>query len=282
MSKKAIKKYKHNEYVQTNNGIWVRNPADNANPIDLNHFSSAADYHLFIQNEIKLKSFNLMNISDYSPKHKNCVIVSDGYDFQNKQHLLSKISQDHIIIGVNGALKKWNPKLSKMNFYCICNPYPDAISFLPSVRYFPTCILASRTNSDFIKKYKGTLMKYSPTYEESFSGMEKKHNFKIDDYRNPICAAFNIAIFMGAENILLFCCDGTFENERHGAEKLDSGLFTYPQHRINHEIIDELAYFVKINDEYIKISDYSQGWNYKNIIQISENDITSIFNPVDV
>ena len=45
-----------------------------------------------------------------------------------------------------------------------------------------------------------------------------------------------------SQKICLFCCDDSFETFRDGSEKLENGLYQYPQQRTAHGLIDGLFF----------------------------------------
>ena len=209
------------------------------------------------------------------------MIISDGYDFNKKQQLLEKLNNDIAIIAVNGALKKWKYADKKerykrrMNWYVVNNPYPECQKFLPQHDFYPNCIMATRTNSDFAKKYKGIIHLYHPTPTNIFKGLQNESGIYIDDYRNPICAAISIAYKMKAEKIMLFCCDDSFADKRPLAEQLENGLWSYPQQQISHRVIDAMAYWLKLNN--IVLADHSSCAKYEHVPYIAVEDFVKYF-----
>lgn len=268
-----IKKHKNgNEYLQTKEGYWIRNFTKSANPIDINSLTNPSDYFTLIENQLKNESNHSLMAIDIEMKYcPKIIIVSDGYQFKEKQSLLKTLPEDVLILGVNRSLAKWNLNNRPMNFYVVNNPFSQCLSFLPTEhRYYPSCITSIRTFPDFIKKYKGEKFKYYPAYEENFSFISKA-NYNFDDYRNPICAAIGLAFRFRAIKLLLFCCDDVFGEERPSAEQLPNGFWMYPQHRISHSLIEgNLHWFKNQPDKIIKIANFSNGPEYNNISTIKE------------
>lgn len=278
-----IKKHKNtNEYLLVNGNYWIRNFVKKSTPfIDINNFSSKKDYELFLRNEIA--NSKLKNIDTENLIIDNCIIVSDGFKFEEKQSILSKLSKNINIIGTNGALAKWKlvgnqcPQELKrsMQFYVINNPYAEAMHFIPKVhKYFPKCIASVRTNPDFLENYLGIKYKYIPSAEIGYSGLNKEYEYMIDDYRNPICSAINLTYRFHVNKLLLLCCDNLFEEDRPGSVKANN-LFTYPQHIISNDIIDGCLYWLKKNN--VKIGYHSFGKELKNASYIDEKDIVNFF-----
>lgn len=280
-NKVVIKKHKNqNEYILTPSGYWVRNFAKLVKPIDINSFLDQKDYDLMILNQTNNMALNLANIDSESIYAPNIIIVSDGYKFKERQHLLPDIQKktNALIVGVNGALAKWNNK-ARMDYYIVNNPYNECLSFL-SKTYYPRCIASVRTNYDFIYKYKsrkGVIYKYAPVSDGKFSMMIDSSIYSVDDYRNPICAAISFAFRWECQKLLLFCCDDVFEGERQGAEKLDNGLFMYPQHYISHDLIKYSLFWLATNNKEITIGNFSSGPDYVHIPYITEEELNSFF-----
>lgn len=276
-----IKKHKNkNEYAITANEVWVRNLCKQDVPyFDINNLIDIRDCQLFLSNEIDHKSKGINDI--IFPIQKKVIIISDGYNFNKKQSILEKFKDDIAIIAVNGSLKKWKYAEKKerfkrrMNWYLVNNPYPECQKFLPNHEFYPSCIMATRTSTDFSKKYKGIIHLYHPTPTNVFKGLQNDSKIYIDDYRNPICAAISVAYKMRAEKILLFCCDDSFEDSRPAAEQLENSLWCYPQHQMSHKIIDAMAYWLKINN--ISIADHSSCSKYKYLPYIAVEELIDYF-----
>jgi hypothetical protein len=278
-----IKTKHRNKYVKSSqDGIWVRDFTNTITPcIDINNLITESDFHTILENE-RTNSYKVAeNISNIKNSFSKCIIVSDGYRFTEKQELLSKLPKDVCILGVNEALAKWDLKHKKaMNYLVVNNPYKECLLQIPTKHsYFPKCIASTRTYPDFFKKYKGYTYQYFPGIQENYTGVERSGEYKIDDYRNPICATIHLAYHFGVRKLLLFCCDDSFENSRPGANKLDNNLWNYPQHEFAHNLIDANLYWLKNNqqDRNIEIVDHSSGLKYNNAMYIQEEDINVFF-----
>ena len=272
-----IKKLYKNEYILSSleNKIWVRNFTLEGSPyIDINHLFNA-DFKSILTNEIynNTSSIEKIDVNDFN--FSKCVIVSDGYKFNEKQDLLNKLPKNITILGVNNALKKWTVK-RQMNFFVINNPYNEALTQLPiNHTYFPRCVISTRTHHKFAKQYKGHIYRYTPVPQQDYSYSKNDVIYKIDDYRNPICATIGLSYRFKVQKLLLFCCDEAFENERPGAERLENGLWHYPQHKMAHDIVDANLYWLKKAG--VQIVNHSSGLNFNNASYISEEDIVSFF-----
>ena len=267
----------HNEYFQTKDGIWVRNFCLPNRPIeDINKMVSEKEVGLLINNEtdnFKKRYADIQIEIDIRNSIKKAVIVSDGFDFSNKSKLLNDLGEDVCIVAVNKALKKWEIKRS-IDYYVINNPYPESLACLPK-NNFPKCFASLRTNPLFLDAYKGMIFTYRPANEKYYSGISKATNVKIDDYRNPICAAIGILYKFGVQQLLLLCTDDAFASERSGAEKLESNLWTYPQHLISNRIIDADLYWLSKKE--IKTGYCSNGPKLKHAAYINEEDVKGFF-----
>ena len=276
-----IKKHKNkNRYLLTDHNIWIRD-FTNPDPVpfeDINKIFQDRDFNKFMENETKNSKARMTWIDSEKFYFENIVIVSDGFSFEEKQNLLAKLPVDKVaILGTNSALKKWRVSDRSINFYVVNNPYEDCNHFLPLRRQImPKCIASTRTNANFIRRYSGTLYRYSPCKSKFYSGFkDKEAKYCVDDYRNPICAAISLAWIFGAFKILLFCCDNSFKDKKPGARQLDNGLWTYPQHDVVHEIIDGQFYWLKKAG--IKVGDFSSGADYNNAAYIEEERILDFF-----
>lgn len=267
----GIKKVKStkNEYVYSGD-VWVRNFTKlNSTPIQETSLIKQSDVDLILHNERSNHTLNLENIAERNFLFPIVIIVSDGYKFEEKIQFLKKTTIPICIIAVNKALKKWPIAQEKpINFYLINNPYKEAVYFLPT-KYFPACIASTRTNFNFLSNYPGVKYVYEPTPEKGF-GYQKHEKYFIDDYRNPISAALNIAFRFGSKKVMLIGCDNSFPEKREGAVELLNGLKTFPQHIRNQEIIDaQLFWLMSVG---VKISDYSSGLEYKHAAYIKDEE----------
>lgn len=277
-----IKKYPNgNQYLMTPSGMWVRNfTLQNVPLLDINNTIDSEDHFLLITNEFEngIKRYAWIDTEKfYFP---NVIIVSDGFNFKEKHSIINKIKDigSATIIGVNGSLKKWTCDRN-MSFYLTNNPYEECLGDLPRKRMLPRCIASCRTNFRFLNNYNGTIFRYHPVGEKSYSGTgSKEAMWSIDDYRNPVCAAVGLAYKFGVEKLLLMFCDESFKEERPGAIKLENGLWTYPQQVKAQEAIDANLHWLK-SEEYrdVKTGSFSDGLNYKSAAYINEEEILEFF-----
>lgn len=275
-----IKKHSNSsEYVLTDRGLWVRNFVKGGQFIDINKLTSHNDYNLLVENETNNMLFDLPNIDAEIVDLRDIAIVSDGYNFKKYEELLAKIPEHVAVIGTNRSLAKWSG-VRKMDYFLTNNPYQECLSLIPPHRYYPKCIVSSRTNSQFIKHYKrqNVVYKYTPVIEERFAPVTHQPLYQIDDYRNPICAAIGLAYRFGVENLMLFCCDDAFEGERPSAEQLKNGLWMYPQHWISHELIEaNLFWLTRQELTKVNIGSFSHGPEFRGIHQLTEEDVERFF-----
>lgn len=268
-----IKKKYNNEYLLSPAGIWVRNfTKKQSRYLDINKLTSGEDYRTILNNEVKNRYLDVPHIDTLGESHSLCVIISDGYKFQEAQQLISKLPREITILGVNGSLAKWNISHRRnMGFYIVNNPYPECMSYIPTKhRYFPRCIASTRTYPDFISEYLGYLTTYVPTPQVDYQTPTRYATYRIDDYRNPICAAISLAYRFGVQRLLLCCCDDSFEDERPAAVQLENNLWTYPQQIMSHHIIDSHLYW--LSSKNIKVGNYSSGPKYTNAEYINSEE----------
>ncbi len=261
-----------NEYIKTGD-IWVRNFTNGTRqPIDLNQLFTVSDLSQIMINEIANRNFNRTKITDENLYFPNIVIISDGYDFEKKQNILSRLPSNVVIFAVNNTLNKWKQD-KPINLYVTNNPYKDCMNDLPKRRYYPSCVASTRSYPAFLDHYKGKIYLYEPTPSLNF-GIDQKDIWYIDDYRNPICAAIGLAYKFGVQKLALFCCDESFVDERPGAIKLNNELWNYPQHKLSHDIIDANLYWLINQENYeVKVVDYSSGLEYINATYISTEEM---------
>lgn len=274
------KHHSGNEYIRAGN-VLVRNfTKDCISSIQLTHMFEKDDYALVLKNQELNK--NHPKISNEAIRFNNLVIVSDGYDFDNRHLFLGKLPKDVGVLVINRALLRWKLLLPttpvdqrrSVNAFVVNNPYKECMAYTPSQdnKYYPVCIASTRTNHEFLKKYLGDVYTYSPTPEERF-GFDTKEKYYIDDYRNPICAAIGLAHQFGSKKIMLLCCDNSFKDKREFSIELMNGLYTYPQHLRSEDIIDANIYWLTHQeDKQIEVANYSSGSKYRNAIYISAEE----------
>lgn len=275
-----IKKHPNgNEYIMTRAGVWVRNFARPAPPVDINAFTSVEDRARLIENQIVNDSSVKMQFDPEEEYHPNVCIVSDGHDFRKKRHLLAALPENVVIIGTNRSLVNWDVDSNReMDFFVVNNPYEQCMAYLPQHRYYPKCIASVRTYPDFLVRYRGPKMKYYPTYEENFRQRDVDAACHVDDYRNPICAALGIAHRMRAVRVLLFCCDDAFAEPRPAAEQLPNGLWMYPQHRTAHDTVEGyMHWYASQPHRRVRLGNHSSGPEYSRAGYIQEDRLNAFF-----
>jgi hypothetical protein len=273
-----IKKHQTgNVYRLTEHRVWVRDFNSHVAPLDISGLTSPTDYPIFLKNEMDNDRNDIPSFDTGMLRFDRAIIVSDGYDFKNKHKILAEIPTNVAIISVNRSLAKWDVA-RKIDFFLANNPYPECMSLLPSHRYYPRCLVSTRTYPEFVEKYKargGYLLNYAPAPEAGYAS-HIKALCQLDDYRNPICAGISLCHKLGVSRLALLCCDDSFDGERPGAEKLENGLYAYPQHFVAHKIIDSmLNWYGKIKG--VKLADHSSGPNYKDVPYIHADEIRGFF-----
>lgn len=273
-----IKKKHRNQYINTDDGVWVRNFCDDIPAVDINNLTKGEE-KIFLDNETaNLRQRNLQLGEINWP---NIVIVSDGLDLQSKQAALAELPyQDVKIIAVNGALRQWklignNPIKRALSMYVVNNPYPESLAYLPTTDYFPNCVASTRTNPAFLKKYQGQNFFYRPAVNLSYSAPMCDVEPVIDDYRNPICAAISLAWKFRVKKLLLFCCDDSFREDRPAAVKLENGFYSYEPQLMSQRIIDAHLYW--LSQTGVAVGSHSSGLNYKNAAYIPLSNLKEFF-----
>lgn len=271
------KKKHRNEYVRVEN-VWVRNPYTNNPAYDLNEMSRG-DEGMFLKNEVANRKRPHRNFGDFS--WDNVVIVSDGYNFKEKQKVLAELPyKDVKIICVNRALANWHmlgkSELQRaVSLYVANNPHVEATSYIPKHGYWPNLLASTRTRPELAERWRGEVFFYSPPPNAAYSSKFSDVDLVLDDYRNPISAAISLCAKLKSQKVLLFCCDSSFDINRPASVELPNGLWTYPQHLVAHNIIDAQLGWLKKND--VEVRSHSSGPNYKNAAYISKEDVTQFF-----
>jgi hypothetical protein len=277
-----IKKHStENEYIRAGD-LWVRNfTKPQVSPLDINNMFTKRDYESIVENETK--NSNYPKIADENIIFRDIVIVSDGYDFE-KRHLILKQLPRVAVLAVNGALRHWklisgdDPK--PINAYVVNNPYNECGRYLPSnMTYYPTCLASKKTNFEFLNRYPGDVYTFETPFNRSFGSSKKESGYKIDDYRNPICAAIGLAYRFGVRKLLFLCCDDSFEQGRDYAVQLENELWTYPQQLRSQEIIDANLYWLTHQEGIkVEVADYSSGAEYNNARYIiNDEEVVKFF-----
>lgn len=271
-----IRKIKTNQYLLADQNVWVRDFTHSEAPaIDINSLTDPSEYPILLDNEIKNGRKKYPDIGTETVVRSNIVIVSDGYKFSDNHKLLETLPSDVAIIGTNKSLAEWSIK-KPMTFYVVNNPYKEASAFLPKkTNYYPRCIASTRTNPKFLQDYRGITYNYMPCSDQKYAGLPRHYEFKIDDYRNPICAAIAISYRFRVQKLLLLGCDDSFDMERPGSIKLDNGLFCYPQQMLSSRIIDANVFWLK--QAGIEVVNFSHGPKLDNAEYIKSEGITKFF-----
>ena len=277
-----IKKQKSNQYVLSE-GIWVRNPFSNSDPLDINNLTKN-DIPILLENEIKNANKKCISSDEFARLDlENVIICSDGYMWDERQKVLASVSNKIAkVIGVNGSLAKWSmvgnlsDRKRLMSFYVVNNPYQECRRYLPQIhRYYPPLVASTRTNPDFLEGYMERPLFYTPTKDINYSGVRREGSLVLDDYRNPICAAISYCVKANAKRIVLFCCDESFKEGRPGSEKMKNGLYQYPTQIKSQKVIDSQLYWLKSKG--IIVADCSSGIEYQNASYIEPEEIESFF-----
>lgn len=273
MIKKDITK---NEYYYAD-GIWVRDFAKKSVKfMDLNKLIPEQDMNMFLRNELKNSEKTLQSVSTENIKHEKILIVSSGFKFDETQKVLESLPNDVVVIGVNECFVKWDCN-RRMNYYVVNNPYPECMRYFPKEpKFLPRVIASIRTYPDFIEKCKGITFTYSPSVDMYYSGLPNNDIYRIDDYRNPICASIVLSYRFGAKKLFLLSCEDLYDKERPGTVKVKNELWAYPQQLTAKNIIDGNLYW--LNKAKVSVSYNSEGVEYSNATYIETDSIASFFN----
>lgn len=282
MSDKPIVKLHRNKnrYLLSRTGLWVRDFTRAARPQDINRLVAEADYSMLWANELANTAEHIPNIGAENVFAPNVVIVSDGHDFDKKQDVLNSLPKNVVIIGTNRSVAKWRgPR--RMDWFVANNPYPECMASYPQRGYFPNCIVSSRTNPEFVRRYKASrsaMYKYAPMEDEHFSSRVSDDGVQVDDYRNPVCAAICLAYRWGVQRLVLFCCDDSFAGERPGADRLHNGLWTYPQHNVSHGLIEGMLFWLLIQKfNPVRVASHSAGPDWRGVPYIRDEEVARFF-----
>ena len=273
-----IKKHSNrNHYLHIGDNLWVRNPGIVGVPYaDINQLTAAADHSTLLRNELVNDRMKYPWVDSEKLQSEKAVIISDGFDFAEHHAKIADLPKDVDIFAVNGALIKWTSKKRSPSFYVINNPYTEAMHYLPKTN-FVKCIASARTNFEFLQKYNGTKYRYYPAGDNRFCGMDSKDClYRIDDYRNPVCAAINLLYRFGVKKLMLAFCDEVFTDERPGSIVGDNGKSYYPQHLTANNLIDGNLFWLKRNNG-CKVGQHTVGPKLKAATYIPLEDIAQFF-----
>lgn len=278
-----IKKHSNkNEYLLTEDGIWVRNFCKRyTKAVDINSLSNNKDHNLFLKNELHNLKQRYAVVEQEHYDFSNLAIVSDGYNFDNKQELLCQLEGKIVVMAVNGALIKWRLTNQDrevrrgVSCYVVNNPHAQCMAYLPQNNYYPPCIASSKTNPDFLEAYRNVKYLYRSTPNRLYSGPRLEGHLNVDDYRNPICAGIHLAHKFGVKKLLLFCCDDSFDDERPAAIKLENDLWTYSQQLVGQRIIDGMLYWLR--QAGVEVGYHSSGINFNNATYIPDSELSGFF-----
>jgi hypothetical protein len=271
------KHHNRNHYLHVGDNLWVRNPGVAGVPyIDINELIRVDDYPLILRNELVNNRMKYPWIDSEQFIFEDAVIVSDGHDFDEHHSKVARLPPSVAIFAVNGALAKWREKRRNPNFYIINNPYNEAMHYLPRST-FVKCIASVRTNYEFLHRYSGTKYRYYPVSDTKYCGTDPKDcSYRIDDYRNPVCAAINILHKFGVKRLLLAFCDEVFGEERPGSVIAESGKFYYPQHLKANALIDGNLFWLSRNNG-CTITQTTAGPKLKTATYITQEEIPKFF-----
>lgn len=288
MPEQVIRNTRHHEHILAED-IWVRDFTKKKLPYDINNLYPQSDRQIVLNNEVYNMRQGIGNIDQEKVGQPKIIIVSDGYDFEQDHLMLSELPSDVMIMAVNRALAKWElvgPKVDPekkraISYFVVNNPYPECDAQFPRrtqkrTAYFPKMIASSRTSHSFVERYRGPKFLYHPTRDRHYSGARrKKPIYTIDDYRNVVCAAIQLAFHFGVEQLMLFCCDNSFNKKKDAATLLSNELYAYPQQIKAEKVIDANLHWLVKSD--VMIANYSKGIELDNAESVSRDQVIRFF-----
>lgn len=264
-----------NEYCLSRSGHWIRDFTKSVvTPADINDITPLEDMKLILDNEFKnsLKKYQTME----ETFHEKAIIIGDGYGFEDSIKAIEELSSDVVVIGVNKAFSRWK-SARHLNYYVVNNPYQDCLYYYPQiVTTWPKCVASIRTYPHFLEVYRGLLCLYSPICGEIYSGPFKDNSFFIDDYRNAICAAIGLCYKFKVKKLMLMSTLEMYQDERAGTIPVKDGLWTYPQQKMAHDLIDANLYWMK--KAKIDVGYTNSGLDYEFATYITLADLKRFFN----
>ncbi len=257
---------------------WVRDFTKSVGK-DINKLYDRDSIKRSIENETIVRGMNLPSIDRENIFASDVVIASDGFDIESCRDIINSLGKNKTtIIGVNGIMSC--SLQVRPSYYLINVTESDAMSWFPTrFSVLPPLIASVRTYPEFISRYKArraSVYSYVPTGSEQFSSKLFSCSYTIDDYRNPICAALNLAFRWGASRVLLLAPHDLFQENRDATKKIDSGLYIYPQQIIAHDFIDGCLHWLK---EYngCEIFAVTSGPKFTNAETVSPAEAIRIF-----
>lgn len=257
---------------------WVRDFTKSAGK-DINKLYDRDSIRKSIENETVIRGMNLPLIDRENYFHSDVVIVSDGFDVESCKDLINFLGKNKtVIIGVNGVMSC--SLQIRPSFYLINEIDSDAMSYFPArMSILPPLIASVRSHPEFVSRYKArraAVYNYVPTGSDQFSSKLFSCSYTVDDYRNPICAALNLAFRWGANRILLLAPHDLFKENREGTKKINSGLYIYPQQMTAHNFVDGCLHWLK---EYNGCESFAvtSGPEFTNAKNVSSAEATRIF-----
>lgn len=233
------------KYVLSGDAGWVRDFTGNHGVI-LSDVYDTNSVRVAVANESANRTYNLPMIDRESIVSPHVVVVSDGTDLQAVLPLVNVFSkQKTLIVGVNNSLssQEFFP-----HYYISNHQGEESLSLIPKQRVLPNLIASCRANSSFVRKYRqrgGVAFIYVPTPSRQFSSNLFKSNFTIDDYRNPICAAINLAYRWNAIKLTLLAPHDFYAESKAGTQKIRNGVNIYPQQKTAHNYVDGCLYWLR-------------------------------------
>lgn len=276
-----IRKVQGHRYALSPGGIWVRDfvSTKQTGP-DISNITKVEERGVLLLNRI-LNRAAKPNVQDMNPKKRpKVLVVSDGLGFKDIGPVLEGLPKDVYVIGVNRALSKWGADWRPMNLFLANSPYQDAMRMLWKHRNkpWPPCLVSSRVFPGFLEAYEGPLFLYEPACEENFAWRVESGCLRLDDYRNPVCAAVCLAERCLVDRLAFLCCDDSFREERAGSVPAREGHWCYPAQIVAHGVIDSmLGWMESCGREGVRFADSSHGPEYTHANYIPKEALAAFF-----
>ena len=242
----------NNDYFLNKDNLWIRNFGKrNCVAEDINNLYEKSEIEILLQNEVNNQKSKYIDLFSENITNKKVLIISDGFGYSSQNYWIDNIPSDVKIICVHGSLRFWkNQRLP--DYYVFTNPFENSMIYYPEM-YFPFMIASTRSNHKFVSRYQNNVYVYNTTPDQYYeSSLSHNSSNYIDEYRNAVAAAINLAYFMNAEKICLAYPIDAYKEERSATIKMGSA-FVYPQQIMSSNIIDAMLFWYKFNKPSSKI-----------------------------
>jgi len=274
----TIKNHKNlNDYFYTTSNLWIRNFAKkNCLPKDINYLYQKKEIDMLLKNEIENKKAHYTDFFTENFKYRKAIIISDGFGWDKNKFFIDDLPEDIAIITIHGACRFWtNDRLP--NFYLLTNPYENSTNLFFPNEVFPFLIASNRASSRFLERWPNNKYTYNSTPDEYYeSSVSKGSSFYVDEYRNAVAAAINLAYYMNVEDLALCYPIDAYKDYREGTTRYGDA-FIYPQQQISASIIDGMLFWYRNNNPDCKIIYCGIDKILQFAAYVSEEEIVKVF-----